>query len=54
MNIFSKLTAVIIALLMNCLILGAVAMLFTGPDAQNSRQASTAVQTAPEVARHAV
>jgi Mn2+/Fe2+ NRAMP family transporter len=53
MNIFSKLTAVLLALLMNVLILGGVAFLFTGSSAQDSNDASIAVQTAAETANPA-
>jgi hypothetical protein len=51
-QISSKLAAVLVALMMNGLILGGVAFLFSGPGAQSSNDSSIAVQAAAAETSH--
>jgi hypothetical protein len=54
-QISSKLAAVLVALMMNGLILGGVAYLFSDPSAQNSNDSSIAAQkAAAETSHHVV
>ena len=54
-QISSKLAAVLVALMMNGLILGGVAYLFSDPSAQNSNDSSMAEQkVAAETSHHVV
>jgi hypothetical protein len=53
-QISTKLAAVLVALMMNGLILGGVAYLFSDPSAQNSSDSSIAVQPATAETSHHV
>jgi hypothetical protein len=53
-QISTKLAAVLVALMMNGLILGGVAYLFSDPSAQNSNASSIAAQAAAETSHHLV
>jgi hypothetical protein len=54
-QISSKLAAVLVALMMNGLILGGVALLFNGPRAQNANDSSIAAgKTALAASHHVV
>jgi hypothetical protein len=54
-QISTKLAAVLVALMMNGLILGGVALLFNGPNAQSANDSSMAIQpAAAETSHHLV
>jgi hypothetical protein len=53
-QISTKLAAVLVALMMNGLILGGVAFLFDGTNAQNSNDSSIAAQTTAGTSHHLV